>query len=175
MTTAIASLIFLAAASTAPVSAPAKELGPKVEKACGVLVQKGDKSEYVAAPGLKVMGGPTQLAVPADKGQVIAVRCTRDTVVPTQGDGRVIVLARKPFMIEDAARLASLEIDKGQFRLRMLEGQLTAEEQKAVQARLGVFQQNLNAALAQAKAKAQPASALKPAVAPAPVKAPTKK
>ncbi|HYF23835.1 MAG TPA: hypothetical protein VD929_10600 [Caulobacteraceae bacterium] len=177
MTTAITSLIFLAAASTAPVSAPAKDVGPKVEKSCGVLVQKAaDKTEYVVVPGLKVMGGPTQLALPADKGQVTAVRCTRDTVVPTQGDGRVIVLNRKPFIIEDATRLVSLEINKGKFQLRPLKGQLTPEETKAVQARLAVFQNNLDTALAQAKAKAQPASALKPAVAPAsPAKAPAKK
>ena len=157
-----------AAPAAAPAPAPAKASAPKLEKpsiepktesGCGVViavakeVKKGDKPDYDynfrEVAGLKVLGGPQTLALPKQDGNVVAVRCTRDTIVPGDGDGRVVWQLGKELSLTDGTRMGVLAItqaEKGkmpQYRFAMRKGALTDVEKKAVTDRLQILQVNL--------------------------------
>ena len=108
---------------------------------------------YRDAPGLKVLGGPFQLALPTTDQPIVAVSCKRDTIVPGDGDGRVLWLLRKPLIINDANRTVVLQMDKGKFQLAQTKGVLTDPEKTAVSQRLNLFQARFQAAMAQAQAQ----------------------
>jgi hypothetical protein len=178
------------AAPAAPAPAPAKagapkqlekpSIEPKTESDCGVViavakeVKKGDKPEFdynfKQVAGLKVLGGPEKLTLPKQDGNVVAVRCTRDTIVPGDGDGRVVWQLGKELSLTDGTRMGVLAIaqtEKGkmpQYRFAMRKGTLTDVEKKAVTDRLQILQVNLVQLAREVQAKrAEAAKTAKPA------------
>lgn len=154
-----------AAAAPAAAKAPAQPaIAPKTETNCGVMTRAANAdaktpATYRDAPGLKVLGGPFQIALPTTDQPIVAVSCKRDTIVPGEGDGRVLWLLRKPLIINDASRSVVLQMNKGKFQVAPTKGTLTDAEKTATAQRLGMFQARFEAAVAQAqKAKAQGAA-----------------
>ncbi|HWE47117.1 MAG TPA: hypothetical protein VG407_13910 [Caulobacteraceae bacterium] len=163
VTTAHAAPASAPAATPAKASAPVKlekpSIEPKTESNCGVVVavakevKKGDKPAYdydfKEVAGLKVLGGPQKLALPKAEGNVVAVRCTRDTIVPGDGDGRVVWELGKELSLSDGPRMGVLGLtqpEKGklpQYRFAVRKGTLTEAEKKAVSDRLNILQANL--------------------------------
>jgi hypothetical protein len=158
------------AKASAPVKLEKPSIEPKTESACGVVVavakevKKGDKPDYdynyKEVAGLKVLGGPEKLTLPKSDGNVVAVRCTRDTIVPGDGDGRVVLELGKELSLSDGARLAVLGLTpaakKGQlpqYRFALRTGKLSDVEKKAVSDRLNILQANLIQVARQVAAK----------------------
>jgi hypothetical protein len=88
-------------------------------------------------------GKPEAYAPPIPAGA--AVMCGRSTMVPAEGDWKVLA-AGHPLAIADSTpgsnRLAWLEISGGQVRYRFSLGQLTPAEAAATQPRLDAFQKH---------------------------------
>ena len=117
-----------------------------------------------------MLGGPETLTLPKSDGNVVAVRCTRDTIVPGDGDGRVVLELGKELSLSDGTRMGVLAIaqtEKGkmpQYRVAMRKGTLTDVEKKAVTDRLQILQVNLVKLAREVQAKrAEAAKTAKPA------------
>jgi hypothetical protein len=136
---------------------------PKTEAGCGILVPDGEKKPavYKADASLKVLGGPEKLTLPKTEDKIAGIRCTRDTIVPGDGDGRVLIELNRPLVLTDGARTGALHFktEKGklpQYEYSMIKGTLSETEKAAVVARLDILQvrlQQLAKQMADAKAK----------------------
>jgi hypothetical protein len=120
---------------------------PMRELRCDLMETARGRLLTIEAPGLHVLqqtaaSGRFAPAIPAGTS---AIMCARSHVIPAANDDEVISLGLPLFIAEmgTPGRLGVLEIDAGHYRFRMLEGQLTAEEQSAVDGRLGEFQGRL--------------------------------
>jgi hypothetical protein len=149
----------------APTAAPAAAqptlrqpaISPKTESACGIVTKDDAKAkpEFHETAGLKILGGPMRLTLPQSAKPIAAIYCKRDTVLPGQGDGRVLLEFRRQLVLQDASREGVLLItDKGAFGFKMTVGTLSDAEKQSVLDRLQIFQANLNAVLA-AQAKVE--------------------
>ncbi len=140
-------LAFLAAALLAATAAQAKAGKEVRETHCAWLVQAPDGvTSSVDLPELHLMESaalPGPLAVKPPAGAT-AVQCGRTSIVPAENDDEMLALGLPLYIIEvggpEPIRLGSLEISSGRFRYRLLEGQLTETEGKAVSRRLNRFQ-----------------------------------
>jgi hypothetical protein len=185
-------LAAVTAAAPAPVPAgpalpaartiPEPAISPKTEMACGYLkpkiVKKAEPAhgkepakpgeavpEYEVLAGFHVMDGPFQLAAPKVDSSVIAYRCTRDTIVPAQYDGRVLIFLRKPLILTDGARVGILQMQKGGFMYNVTKGTVSDAEKESIQRRVDLFTANYRQAAA-AASKAPPAAPVSEAEAP---------
>lgn len=169
-----AALLTAAAPASAPAATPAAKPGvitptlhepaisPKLESACGIVTKADPKAkpEFHQVEGLRVLGGPVKLSLPASKVPIDAVYCKRDTIVPGAGDGRILWELRKALVLQDASREGALEITpKGAYSFRMTLGTVSDAERQAIVDRLRIFQANLRLiAQAEANARAQAAA-----------------
>jgi hypothetical protein len=143
---------------------PAPVISPKVENSCSVVTPAADPKApptYTVAPGFRVLGGPARLTMPKSDKAIGAIACRRDTVVPGEGDGRVILTLGKVLILSDGAREGVLQMQKGKYSFSMMKGELTPTEKTAIGQRLNIMQANFQAVLnAQAAAaKTTPAAA----------------
>lgn len=108
------------------------------------MVQHGEVIETVDAPELHVLDqsaadGPFTPRLPEG---TVSLGCARTSIVPAPHDYEVLILGL-PFYIIDSVesrRVGVLEVSQGQYRYRMLQGQLRDDESIAIQARLNEFQ-----------------------------------
>jgi hypothetical protein len=126
--------------------------GPVTESGCDVYLRSQHK--FVPDLGLHVLNGgdaSAALQIPGvDPSDVTAVQCTRSSIVPQPGDGRVLK-AGWPFYIAairpDGSKVVGvLEIVGGRYRLRLVEGQYRADESTAVVKALDALARATNAA-----------------------------
>lgn len=73
---------------------------------------------------------------------VVGIVCSRNDVLPAANDDEVLWLGVPLHIAEmgSPGRLGVLELNEGQYRFRMIEGRLRAEEEPALAARLAEFQ-----------------------------------
>jgi len=115
-----------AAAQTARALAPAQEF-------CGVLTQTGaDTTSFVPATGYSLLNATPPLSMPAGQSNVGAIVCIRSTVFIGPHDHRVLTDLRVPLYIRDNDRIAVLEMQQGEIRVRFTRGQPTEIERQAL-------------------------------------------
>ncbi len=175
------------ARAAAPKPLPKPAIEPKAETGCGYVVavekkaaKKGEKPtvdfDYKEVAGLKVLGGPQVLSLPKTTDKVVAIRCTRDTIIPGDGDGRVFIQTSRDLSLSDGTRLGVLGVTKqkdkpAQITFSMRKGELTEPEKEAVKARLAILQRNFVAYIRSVRAaNAKAAADKKAADAPVPTK-----
>ena len=136
-------------------------ISPKAESSCGIVTKPDPKAkgEFHVVTGLKVLGGPMKLTLPQAKVPIAAVYCKRDTVVPGDGDARVLFELGQPLVLQDESRQGVLQLtDKGRYAFSLTLGTVTDVEKQSITSRLNIFQARLAAlqqAAAAARAKAQ--------------------
>lgn len=144
-TTSLCSLAVLAALCVTTAAGAVPRSGEVRELRCDTLEMEGRRVQVVEAPGLRVLrdtalGGDYN---PAFRRPVASIMCNRNSIVPAAHDDEVIWLGM-PLHIAQAGspgRLAVLEIERGRYRFRMLEGRAPdAAEQAEIDARLAEFQ-----------------------------------
>ncbi len=163
---------------------PEPSIAPKAESGCGYIVLKVTKPaeparpaeggkpaepakpaqaerEYHAVKGFRVLGSQS-LNVPEVKEPVWAFRCTRDTIVPAQGDGRILVFLKKPLILTDGNRAGALTAEHDKFIFTMLSGKLSEAERDSIAKRLTIINANL------AESRKASAAQTPPATEPAP-------
>jgi hypothetical protein len=109
---------------------------------CDYLLPDGAR---VTAPGLRALertarAGPFKPGLPAGA----SIACGRSSIVPAPQDWKVLEAGHVLYIVEgtgaDNRRIGALEISTGQFRYRLIEGQLTPAEAEQVMERLNAFQ-----------------------------------
>ncbi len=137
-------LVTLSAAAVATTTRPTREMR------CDMMEEERGRLTTIEAPGLHVLdqtaqAGPFSPTIPAG---IAGIMCARTSILPAMHDDEVIVLGLPLYIAEIGGRrrLGVLEIDNGQYRFRMLEGRLQAEEEPALQQRLSEFQARFPAA-----------------------------
>jgi len=137
---AVAALSLSAAAANAvPRSGELRELR------CDTLEMERGRLVVVSSDDLRVLrdtalGGDYRPALPRPAASIM---CSRNSIVPAAHDDEVIWLGMPLHIAQTGApgRLAVLEIERGRYRFRMLEGRAPdAAEQAAIDARLAEFQ-----------------------------------
>jgi hypothetical protein len=121
---------------------------PVAEGHCGLVKPSANpEGEFVLQPDLHPLtqtgtGGPFKLDAPAGS----SVMCARAELLPVVNDAEVVV-AGYPFMIAEdpGERLGVLEFSGGKFGFRLLQGALTADEQKRLAPRLERMQKKASA------------------------------
>lgn len=85
---------------------------------------------------------PADLARPLAKPEnAIAVQCARETITPAPHDDRVIVELSLTINLQAGDRIGVLEMSGGQFRYRLIKGDLRdAAEGREIGDRLDLFQ-----------------------------------
>jgi hypothetical protein len=112
---------------------------PVAEGACGLIKPTADKQgEFVAQPDLHPLtqaGQGKRFTLDAPAGS--PVMCARASLLPVVNDAELVV-SGYPFMIAEdpGQRIGVLEVNDGTFRFRMVQGELTAAEQKRLAPRL---------------------------------------
>lgn len=135
---------------------PKPSISPKVENSCSIVTPGADPKApptYTPIPGYRVLGGPAQLTLPKSDKPIAAISCRRDTIVPGDGDGRVLIFLRKPLMLSDGTREGVLLMKDGKYSFSMIRGTITDAERAAIGARLNIMQANFQAMIAAQKAK----------------------
>lgn len=118
------------------------------ERECYAMVQEGEQVVSVRVPGLYVIGqtardGPFAVNVP----QGASIACPRSSIVPAPNDWKVLVAGYPLYIMETGAppesrRVGALELSQGQFRYRLVRGQLTAPEAERAGIRLDQLQRS---------------------------------
>jgi hypothetical protein len=104
---------------------------------CGFLVRDGEEFRFEVRPGFSVANATHPLTLPEGFDRIAGVVCGRVALRFEENDYRVITDLSVPFnLTSDDGRLIVLEMSEGQFRARMLVGELTEEEAVEVQAAL---------------------------------------
>lgn len=103
------SLMLMLAA--APAAAPA----PAPEASCSMVVEKdGQKSVTGPVEGLRVLGGPDQIAAAPPAGaKLIGVMCHRASIIPDARDGRVLRQLGVPLYIATGVLTGVLKLVDG--------------------------------------------------------------
>lgn len=114
--------------------------------ACSALVQvEGGATEVVNDENLRVLEQTRDNAAFAYKREnTRAIRCMRSDLVPAVSDYKVVRAGFPLYIIRASAadaRIGVLEVSGGQFRFRMLQGELTADEKQRLLARLDDIQE----------------------------------
>jgi hypothetical protein len=119
------------------------------EAECYGMVQHGSEVESVRIAGLYVIertaaDGPFSVALAPGT----AIACPRSSIVPAPNDWKVLAAGHPLYIIETGVapadrRVGAIELSQGQFRYRMVRGQLTPDEVERVNARLNQFQMSL--------------------------------
>jgi hypothetical protein len=139
-------------AGLAPLSGPASATthgGPLREMRCDLMDQYRGHTRTLEAPDIHVLdqtAAPGRFAPSMPTG-VVGMMCARTSIVPAGYDDEVIALGVPFFIAETGSpgRLGVLEAIAGQYRFRMIRGNLAAEEQASVDQRLREYQGRLPA------------------------------
>jgi hypothetical protein len=132
-------LILLTLGSAALLAQPSAAVS---ETRCDYVLADG---AMVTAPDLRVLegtarAGPFKPGLPAGA----SIACGRSSIVPALQDWKVLDAGHVLYIVEAAAaddrRIGVLEISTGQFRYRLIQGQLTPAEAEQVMERLNAFQ-----------------------------------
>ncbi len=111
------------------------------------MVRREGKITTEVRPDLHLLGDPdAKLAAPKVQGELSGLLCGRDSIVPALGDERVLTQLHVPIFLSQGERSAALELSTGQIRIRLIQGQLSDPEAQAIQARLNLLQNRVNAA-----------------------------
>jgi hypothetical protein len=133
---------WIVASSSVLAVAPAPSLA---EGGCSALVQpEGGAVTIVNDEALRVLEQTRgNAAFVYERKNTGAIRCLRSDIVPAVTDYKVLA-AGFPFYIvhstSAATRVGVLERSSGQFRFRMAQGELTADERERLLARLNEIQ-----------------------------------
>jgi len=127
---ALAGAAFPALAQEQTPAAPAAPAVAAPQETCGVLSTGAETSSFTPVPGLTLLNATPPLTRP--EGDVDGLLCIRSGIYLGPSDHRVLTDLNVPFFIRDASRLATLERNEGQLRLRFVRGAPTAEESQAM-------------------------------------------
>jgi hypothetical protein len=124
---------------------------PVTEKACLVITEdEAGETHAVEVPSLRVLeqtASTDTFALPADAPpSVRSVMCIRSSPVPAPHDHKVLAAGYPLYILvqdgSETKRIIVLEISGGQFRIRLTQGELSADEQRDIRARLNEFQES---------------------------------
>src|SRR5262249_24742118 len=125
---------------------------PIVESSCSVLAQdiSGDERE-VPVPSLHVLKqaqAPGAFKLPPDAPPIVSgVLCVRSTLLPARSDYKVLLAGLRLVLVSgesaEQRRQLALAVDGGHIQAQYRADQLTAEERRALQARLDELQTSL--------------------------------
>lgn len=152
----------------------------QVQEACSVVVNNA-AGEAVATPFPALQLGSVTASTglpPLPASGVTMVRCERSQFGMGDQDWRVITDYRLPLLIVAPEAAAVLELQEGQFRLRMLKGGLTDEGAAVFRQVLDKATVDANARAARMSPAAQPAAQKQgsgPSAAPAQAKQPARR
>lgn len=93
---------------------------PRPPETCGILSLDGERSSFTPIVGYTILWARPPIVRP--EGDVDGILCIRSHVYLGVNDHRVVTDLGVPFFIRDASRLATLEMDGGQLRLRFVNG-----------------------------------------------------
>ena len=120
---------------------------------CHLLGKKNGKVEELGPVKVTAtIEGKSKFAVPLPPGVTTGqIMCTRDSLIPLPNDYKLL-LAGFPLAIGDNGTghpkgLGVLDVADGKLRFQMIDGKMTADQQKSVQARLEQLQRAFNADL----------------------------
>ena len=110
------------------------------------LVEQADGGSVSAFPNLRLIhGDPSASLPPLPAGRYVSIGCSRNSLVPSAGDYRVLKQYELPLTITSKGRVGVLEIARRRLRFRLLQGHMDTDEYQAVQARLASFQPRFSA------------------------------
>ena len=144
-------LVAVGAAWLPALAAPAaaQHANPLREERCDVQARGANQIETVEMPNLHVLEqtGRTDRFAPALPSGAQAIVCLRTGIMPQPHDDEVIALGVPLILAEIGGqhRLGVLEASDGRYRYRMMEGRLTPEDERAIQARLDEYHSRLPA------------------------------
>ena len=136
-------------AGLALTGAPALAQSPESEIVCHAVSQDGsERTQLMGRTLIERTGdaGQFHLNVPADL-EVASIVCLRTSAVPAQNDYEILLDGYPLYVIagEGEARTTTLlEIADDQFRVRIIEGRLTAEERALAAERLEYYTAMVN-------------------------------
>lgn len=129
--------------------APALAQSPETEIVCHAVSRDGsERTQLMGRTLIERTGdaGQFHLNVPADL-EVASIVCLRTSAVPAQNDYEILLDGYPLYVIagEGEARTTTLlEIADDQFRVRIIEGRLTAEERALAAERLEYYTAMVN-------------------------------
>ena len=136
----------LAWLAVSSLSSTALSAPPLVETACSAIVQSdGGATTVVNDDNLKVLEqtrGEATFAYARKDTQ--AIRCIRNDLVPAVSDYKVLRAGFPLDIVESnggGSRIGVLEVSGGQFRFRMVQGEVTADERQRLTSRLNEIQE----------------------------------
>lgn len=136
----------LAAAGALSLAAVGASASPSEirEIRCDTLEMDNGRLQTVQALDLHVLRDTARNGrfAPRLDQSVVSIMCSRNDILPAANDDEVVWLGMPLHIAEmgSPGRLGVLEITEGQYRFRMLEGRLRAEEEQPLAARLAEFQ-----------------------------------
>jgi len=152
--TSLKPLLSLAAFAGAAFAAatPAAAVTPRElqEIRCDLLEQNRGQLLTIEAPDLHVLAQTADGRVfrPAIPQGMAGISCGRTSVIPAAWDDQVLALGLPLFIAETGTRgrVGVLEIDNGRYRFRLIRGEMQAEEQAQIDARIQSYQARFDAA-----------------------------
>ncbi len=136
----------LAAAGALAIAAVGASASPSEirEIRCDTLEMDNGRLQTVQALDLHVLRDTARNGrfSPRLDRSVVSIMCSRNDILPAANDDEVVWLGMPLHIAEmgSPGRLGVLEINEGQYRFRMLEGRLRADEEQPLAARLAEFQ-----------------------------------
>ena len=112
---------------------------------CALLSRTGDHYARVPLPGFDP-SSPGPLQAPRPEGSTALVLCRRGTVFPELTDYRVPAELHLPLALTDERRVLQLDIVGGKLQASLRRGQLAAEQEAALKARVDQMQAAMNGA-----------------------------
>lgn len=134
---------FAAEPSGAPAQTPPAG-GPTSEVSCGLIVLNGTSTEVRIDPKLHVLNAKS-ISFPKMDANVMAYVCNRDSIIPVQGDDRLVQRAPSKFVINDGTRSGTLSFENNKYKFAVTGGVLDRTEKKTVDVQLKAMQEQAKA------------------------------
>jgi hypothetical protein len=125
-------------ARPAPAATPAP--ASTAAATCQLMTKSGDQYVGTPLPGFDPSVRTVRLPVLQANSNAAMVLCNRTTVVPEVTDYRVLTEMHLPLAISAGGKTVFLGATNGQLQMGVPEGQLTADETKAIQDRIDEMQ-----------------------------------
>jgi hypothetical protein len=133
------------AAATPAAATPQGELR---ELRCDMIEQHRGQVQTIEARDLHVLAQTAngQRFEPVIPQGIVAISCSRSSLVPASWDDQVLALGLPLFIAEMGTRAYGvLEIDNGRYRYRLIRGEARPEEQAQIDERIQLFQARFDA------------------------------
>jgi hypothetical protein len=134
---ALAAALAVAAAGLASAKEATRE-------ACYLTEDEDGQVSVSAFPELDLIHSDDAALPALPPGRILGVDCSRNSLVPSLGDYRVILQYGLPLTITSSKRVAVLEVAGGRVRYRNLTDRFSAEEITLIKARMDALQPKMS-------------------------------